>query len=114
MLVSLCLVSMLGLIGFFLSSNLLWAYVSLALMGLGMGAVNPVSQVLEISSWPSDLLQLANIRSMGSTLGRIGMPLAVGFVISSFSISASFLLLALSMGLAALFLLASKAKPASC
>jgi len=113
-LVSLCLVSMLGLIGFFLSSNLHQAYVSLALMGLGMGGVNPVSQVLEISCWPSDLLQLANIRSMGSTLGRIGMPLAVGVVISFFSVSASFLLLAVSMGIAALFLLASKAKPTSC
>jgi hypothetical protein len=33
---------------------------------------------------------------------------------SFFSVSASFLLLAVSMGMAALFLLASKAKPTSC
>ena len=113
-LLALCLVGMLGLSGFFLAPNLGWAYLSLALMGLGMGGVNPVSQVLEITCWPSDLLQLANIRSMGSTIGRIGMPLLMGLVINIASLSASFLLLALSLGVAALFLLVSKAEPTPC
>ncbi|ADY13810.1 MFS transporter [Sphaerochaeta globosa] len=109
-----CLLSMLGLGGFFLAPSLGFAYLSMALMGLGMGGVNPISQVLEISRWPLDLLQLANIRSMGSTLGRIGMPLAVGVVISFSSLSTSFLLLSLSMGIAALFLLASKGESTPC
>lgn len=37
-LLALCLVGMLGLSGFFLAPNLGWAYLSLALMGLGMGS----------------------------------------------------------------------------
>jgi len=51
---------------------------------------------------------------MGSTIGRIGMPLLMGLVINIASLSASFLLLALSLGVAALFLLASKAEPTPC
>ncbi len=113
-LLSLCLVSMTGLIGFSVAPNLSWAYASLGLMGLGMGGVNPISQVLEISRWPSDLLQLANIRSMGSTLGRIGLPLFVGLVINEFSLSASFFMLAFTLGVAVIFLLSSKAEPSPC
>lgn len=113
-LLALCLLCMVGLVGFFLSPALIWAYLSLVLMGLGMGGVNPVSQVLEISRWPDDLLQLANIRSMGSTLGRIGMPLVLGLVISFSSLPQAFLALSVSMGFAVLFLLASKSESTPC
>lgn len=103
----LSLVSATGLFLLAGSSSLLLALLSLALLGLGIGAVNPVSQVLEITQWPQDLLQLANLRSMGSTLGRMFMPLVVGLILTTFSLSAVFLFLACCMVLALLVLLRS-------
>ena len=102
--------SMVSATGLFLlsdSSSLLLALLSLALLGLGIGAVNPVSPVLEITQWPQDLLQLANLRSMGSTLGRMFMPLVVGLILTTSSLSVVFLFLACCMVLALLVLLRS-------
>ena len=107
LLLILCLVSATGLLLLSFSSSLGFALLCLSLLGLGIGAVNPVSQVLEITQWPQDLLQLANLRSMGSTLGRMFMPLVVGLILTTFSLSVVFLFLACCMILALLVLLRS-------
>ncbi len=110
-LVTLALISVSALILFSRSPSLQFAYLSMALLGLGMGGVNPVSQVLEISVWPQELLQLSNIRSMGSTVGRIIIPLVLSAIIASVGLSAVFLFLAALMGVGVASLLLFKARP---
>ncbi|HOE85183.1 MAG TPA: MFS transporter, partial [Sphaerochaeta sp.] len=105
-LVALGLTSVVALILFSRSPSLRFAYLSMVLLGLGMGGVNPVSQVLEISVWPQEILQLSNIRSMGSTVGRIIIPLVLSAIIASRGLSSVFLFLAalMAVGVGALLL----------
>lgn len=93
-----------SLVLFALSPSLSFAYLSMAVMGFGIGGVNPVSQVLEISVWPEELLQLSNIRSMSSTVGRIIIPLVISAIIAAFGLSAVFLFLAALLGVGVLSL----------
>ncbi|MCK9546945.1 MAG: MFS transporter [Sphaerochaeta sp.] len=111
-LLALSLASVAALILFSRSPSLPFAYLSMALLGLGMGGANPVSQVLEISVWPGELLQLSNIRSMGSTVGRIIIPLALSAIIASVGLNAVFLFLASLMAVGTVSLLLFKAQPA--
>lgn len=111
-LVTLGLTSVFALILFSRSPSLPFAYLSMALLGIGMGGVNPVSQVLEISVWPQELLQLSNIRSMGSTVGRIIIPLLLSTIIASVGLSAVFLFLAAVMAAGTVSLLLFKMQPA--
>ncbi len=111
-LLALSLASVAALILFSRSPSLPFAYLSMALLGLGMGGANPVSQVLEISVWPGELLQLSHIRSMGSTVGRIIIPLALSAIIASVGLNAVFLFLASLMAVGTGSLLLFKAQPA--
>lgn len=110
-LVALGLTSVVALILFSRSPSLRFAYLSMVLLGLGMGGVNPVSQVLEISVWPQEILQLSNIRSMGSTVGRIIIPLVLSAIIASRGLSKVFLFLAALMAVGVGALLLSNLQP---
>ncbi len=110
-LVALGLTSVSALILFSRSPSLRFAYLSMVLLGLGMGGVNPVSQVLEISVWPQEILQLSNIRSMGSTVGRIIIPLVLSAIIASRGLSKVFLFLAALMAVGVGALLLSNLQP---
>lgn len=104
-LLALGFISTVSLILFSLAPSLMLAYVSMALLGFGIGGVNPVSQVLEISVWPEELLQLANIRSMGSTVGKIILPLILSAIIVNIGLAAVFLFLALLMAVGVVLLI---------
>lgn len=107
LLFGLSLVCTIGLLLLAFASSLGVALLCLSLLGFGIGAVNPVSQVLEITQWPQDLMQLANLRSMGSTAGRMFMPLLVGLILTTFSLASVFVFLACCMVIALLVLLRS-------
>ncbi|MGE4583752.1 MAG: sugar MFS transporter [Sphaerochaeta sp.] len=113
-LIALSGVCIVGLTGFVLAPSFLPAYISLFFIGLGIGAMNPVSQILEISVWSNDLLQLANLRSMGSTLGRMILPMLLGISITLFGLASVFVVLALALGAGAFTLYTARLKPTPC
>jgi Na+/melibiose symporter-like transporter len=101
----LAFISIAALLLFGMAPSLTIAYIAMALLGVGMGGVNPISQVLEISVWPEEIMQLSNIRAMGSTVGRIIIPLAISIIIGSAGLAPIFTFLAVVMGLGTVALL---------
>ncbi len=101
----LAFISIAALLLFGMAPSLTIAYIAMALLGVGMGGVNPISQVLEISVWPEEIMQLSNIRAMGSTVGRIIIPLIISLITASAGLAPIFTFLAVVMGLGTVALL---------
>ncbi len=110
-LISLALISIAAQLLFFFAPHLLPAYLAIFLMGIGQGGVNPVSQVLEIAQWPDELLQLANVRAMGSTIGRMVIPLLLSALVAPFGLTVIFPFLALLLGVGTLVLMTFRTTP---
>jgi len=81
------------------------ALVAMVLLGFSFGALNPASQLLEVHTWPHDMLQIANMHSVSGVFGRLTLPALIGLLSMRYTLHGGLMVLGFSMTFALLFLL---------
>lgn len=97
----------LGLFAFAFSPSLLGAAVSMLLIGLATGDINPMANIIEIHVWKDDIDQMMNLHNISPTIGRFLMPFVVSFFIAHYSERAGIVAIAVMMASSILFLFLS-------
>jgi len=98
-----------------LAPTLAVAFVAMVLLGFSFGALNPASQLLEVHTWPQDMLQIANMHSVSMVLGRLTLPALIGLVSMRYTLQGGLVVLVLSMAVAlACLMLFDRAASRSC
>ncbi|HKM07281.1 MAG TPA: hypothetical protein VJ869_09835, partial [Sphaerochaeta sp.] len=76
------------------------AFVAIALLGFSFGALNPAAQLLEVHTWPHDMLQIANMHSVSMVFGRLTLPALIGLVSILYTLQGGLVVLVASMSVA--------------
>ncbi|MFA6688425.1 MAG: MFS transporter [Sphaerochaetaceae bacterium] len=87
------------------ASLALW---TMPLLGFAFGALNPVSQIVEIRRWSDDMDQVANLHMISGVIGRLVLPVIVSSIGERSGLGPGLLLLAVLMALAVVMLLLSE------
>ncbi len=91
------------------------ALFAMVLLGFSFGALNPASQLLEVQTWPQEMLQIANMHSVSMVLGRLTLPALIGLVSMRYTLQGGLVVLVASMAVALLsLLLFARSSPRSC
>jgi hypothetical protein len=72
------------------------ALVTLTVAGFGLGALNPMAQIVEIHSWPDRVDQVMNMHTISGTIGKLVLPVIVGPLHTNLT-AAEFLSIAIMM-----------------
>lgn len=80
------------------------ALAAMALLGFSFGALNPAAQLLEVHTWPYDMLQIANMHSVSMVFGRLTLPALIGLVSFRYTLQGGLIVLVVSMAVALLSL----------
>lgn len=76
------------------------AFVAIVLLGFSFGALNPAAQLLEVHTWPHDMLQIANMHSVSMVFGRLTLPALIGLVSIRYTLQGGLVVLVASMSVA--------------
>ena len=80
-----------------LSPTLSLALCAMVLLGFSFGALNPAAQLLEVHTWPQEMLQIANMHSVSMVLGRLTLPALIGLVSMRYTLQGGLVVLVASM-----------------
>lgn len=83
-----------------LAPSLPVAFVAIVLLGFSFGALNPAAQLLEVHTWPHDMLQIANMHSVSMVFGRLALPALIGLVSIRYTLQGGLVVLVASMSVA--------------
>ncbi|MCH3907195.1 MAG: MFS transporter [Sphaerochaeta sp.] len=84
------------------------ALVTLTVAGFGLGALNPMAQIVEIHSWPDRVDQVMNMHTISGTIGKLVLPVIVGAISTRISQAAGILSIAIMMLLSLVTLVLAK------
>ncbi len=84
------------------------AIVQMAVMGLTIGALNPVSQIVEIRRWSQDMDQVANLHIISGVVGRLVFPVVISAVGERYGLNWGVDILAVVMAIAVVALVVSE------
>ena len=87
-----------------LASSLAIAFIAMVLLGFSFGALNPAAQLLEVHTWPDDMLQIANMHSVSMVFGRLTLPALIGLVSMRYTLRGGLVVLVASMAIALVLL----------
>jgi MFS family permease len=90
------------------SSSVPMALVALTFAGFGLGALNPMAQMVEIHAWPDRIDQAMNMHSISGTIGKLFIPVIIGVVSTRISQAAGIFSIAVMMIFALVVLFWSK------
>lgn len=98
-----------------MAQSLVLAFVAMVLLGFSFGALNPAAQLLEVHTWPHDMVQIANMNSVSMVLGRLTLPALIGLVSMRYTLQGGLVVLVFSMAVALFsLLLFARSNPRSC
>lgn len=90
-------------------------FVAMVLLGFSFGALNPAAQLLEVHTWPNDMVQIANMHSVSMVFGRLTLPALIGLVSVHYTLRIGLVVLVLSMAVAlATLVFFVRSTPRSC
>lgn len=87
-----------------LAPSLAIAFIAMVLLGFSFGALNPAAQLLEVHTWPDDMLQIANMHSVSMVFGRLTLPALIGLVSMRYTLRGGLVVLVASMAVALVLL----------
>ncbi|MDT4762356.1 MFS transporter [Sphaerochaeta sp. PS] len=89
--------------------------VAMVLLGFSFGALNPACQLLEVHTWPKDMVQIANMHSVSAVIGRLTLPALIALISIRSGLDGALVVLSFTMVLALAFLfLFARMQPSSC
>lgn len=88
-----------------LAPTLSIAFVAMVLLGFSFGALNPAAQLLEVHTWPHEMLQIANMHSVSGVFGRLTLPALIGLLSMRYTLHGGLVVLVFTMAAALLFLM---------
>lgn len=88
-----------------LAPTLSIAFVAMVLLGFSFGALNPAAQLLEVHTWPHEMLQIANMHSVSGVFGRLTLPAFIGLLSMRYTLHGGLVVLVFTMAAALLFLM---------